>query len=81
MGVQRKNNDIMSWVCNSSILLEKVKYQVFKHSFSTKGRGRGLGTYSMKLLGETCLGGKVDFTSTEAEGTIFFIRLPKNGQD
>jgi len=51
--------------------------QVFKRSFSTKpGRGRGLGTFGMKLLGEGYLGATVGFGSTEADGTTFFLRLP-----
>lgn len=39
--------------------------------------GRGIGTYSMKLLGEHYLRGQVDFTSDEANGTIFTITLPR----
>jgi len=34
-----------------------------------------LGTYSMKILGEQSLGGTVDFTTSETEGTTFFIIL------
>jgi signal transduction histidine kinase len=30
----------------------------------------------MRLLGERYLGGKVDFTSSAAGGTVFSIRLP-----
>ena len=36
---------------------EDVKLQIFQRSFSTKGPGRGLGTYSMKLLTERYLKG------------------------
>lgn len=51
--------------------------RVFQRSFSTKGgRGRGLGTHAMKLLGERYLGGEVSFASTPAAGTTFSIRLP-----
>jgi sensor histidine kinase regulating citrate/malate metabolism len=49
--------------------------QVFMRSFSTKGTQRGLGTYSMKILGEQHLGGTVDFTTSDTEGTTFFIIL------
>ena len=55
----------------------ETQLQIFERSFSTKGKGRGLGTYSMKLLGEDYLKGKVDFTSDEVLGTTFFISLPK----
>jgi hypothetical protein len=65
------------WVNNKSIMPDDIKIQVFQRSFSTKAINRGLGTYSMKLLGEKYLKGKVGFSSTLAEGTYFFIDLPK----
>jgi sensor histidine kinase regulating citrate/malate metabolism len=57
---------------------KSTQLQVFQRSFSTKARGRGLGTYSMKLFGEGCLGGSVWFTTSEAAGTTFSISLPLN---
>ncbi len=64
-------------VWNAGPLDPKVALQIFRRSFSTKpGPGRGLGTFSMKLFGERYLGGTVDFTSNDADGTTFFIRLP-----
>jgi sensor histidine kinase regulating citrate/malate metabolism len=51
--------------------------QLFQRSFSTKGTGRGLGTYSIRLLTENYLEGKVSFVSNEAEGTVFSIELNK----
>lgn len=65
------------WVKNKAVMPEEVKLQVFQRTFSTKGINRGLGTYSMKLLGEKYLKGNVHFVSSEAEGTIFYIDLPK----
>ena len=50
--------------------------KIFQRSFSTKGEGRGLGTYSMKLLTERYLGGRVSFTTSADEGTIFKVALP-----
>ncbi|HEY5961531.1 MAG TPA: HAMP domain-containing sensor histidine kinase [Polyangiaceae bacterium] len=65
-------------VWNVGAMPMPVAQQVFKRSFSTKGeRGRGLGTFSMKLLGERYLRGKVGFTSSEQDGTTFFIRVPR----
>ncbi len=64
-------------VWNAGVIAPSLALQVFKRSFTTKGEtGRGLGTFSMKLLGERYLGGTVAFTSTERDGTTFFIRLP-----
>jgi len=63
-------------VHNPSAIAPSARAHIFQRSFSTKGAGRGLGTYSMRLLTENYLGGRVGYTSTESEGTIFFIRLP-----
>jgi signal transduction histidine kinase len=62
-------------VHNSSFIPHDIEMQVFMRSFSTKGTQRGLGTYSMKILGEQHLGGTVDFTTSATEGTTFFIIL------
>jgi hypothetical protein len=65
-------------VWNEGVIPTAVALQIFRRSFSTKAtRGRGLGTYSMKLLGERYLGGVVQFTSSAASGTVFSIRLPR----
>ena len=64
-------------VWNPAVIPEKVQNRIFQRYYSTKGgMGRGLGTFSMKLLGEKYLGGEVDFLSTEAKGTIFTFKLP-----
>jgi len=64
-------------VHNPGHIPPQVAAHVFQRSFTTKGDpGRGLGTYSMKLLGERYLGGKVSFTTDPAQGTTFSIRLP-----
>lgn len=64
-------------VHNPGCMSPEVSERVFQRSFSTKApQGRGLGTYGMKVLGETVLGGKVGFTTSWAEGTGFFIELP-----
>ncbi len=63
-------------VHNPAYMPRSVQLQVFQRSFSTKGSGRGLGTYSMRLLTECYLQGSVSFTSTREAGTHFFLRLP-----
>ena len=70
--------DVVFSVHNPGVMPEHVQLQMFQRSFSTKEEaGRGIGTYSMKLLGERDLGGHVHFVSRLPEGTIFFFRLPK----
>lgn len=71
------DQDITFSVGNPGAIPQQDQLQIFERSFSTKGLGRGLGTFSMKLLGETYLGGKVSFCSDEERGTIFSIRLPR----
>ncbi len=63
-------------VYNPEVIPENVRYQLFQPSFSTKESGRGFGTYSIKLLTERYLAGKVGFTSSEDSGTEFFIVIP-----
>jgi sensor histidine kinase regulating citrate/malate metabolism len=64
-------------VSNPGLIPEQVQLQLFKRSFSTKSaKGRGIGTYSMKLFGERYLGGRVGFESTAEKGTTFWIELP-----
>ena len=63
-------------VRNHSIIPNDIQKQIFQRSFSTKGTSRGLGTYSMKLLGENYLKGKVGFVSNESDRTVFYIELP-----
>ncbi|QAZ66483.1 sensor histidine kinase [Solidesulfovibrio carbinolicus] len=63
-------------VQNAGVIPRSVQMRIFSRSFSTKGVGRGLGTYSIKLLTERYLGGRADFVSTREDGTIFRVRLP-----
>lgn len=64
-------------VWNRQGIPEETARRIFQRNFSTKaGRGRGLGTYAMRLLGETYLRGRVTFTTSEDEGTVFRFWLP-----
>ncbi len=63
-------------VHNAGCMPQTARLQVFQRSFSTKGSGRGLGTYSMKLLSERYLKGTVTFSSSAEAGTTFVVSLP-----
>jgi signal transduction histidine kinase len=66
------DGNISFCVHNKKPMPATIAKRIFQRNFSTKsGIGRGLGTYSMKLFGEEILGGKIDFTSAEEEGTVF----------
>ena len=62
-------------VSNPGAIPQDIQLSIFQKAFSTKGAGRGLGTYGMKLLGETYLKGNVSFMSNEKDGTTFILRL------
>jgi signal transduction histidine kinase len=76
LGCRVAGGEIEFWVHNPGVMPRSVQLQLFQRSFSTKGKGRGLGTYSMKLLSERYLQGAVSFTSTPETGTTFVGRYP-----
>ncbi len=72
----RSINQVIQFSVHNPATIEKnVQLQMFKRSFTTKGVGRGLGTYSMKLLGEKYLKGKVGFESSKQNGTTFYFEI------
>jgi K+-sensing histidine kinase KdpD len=71
-----EDSSILFTVKNQGLIPTEYKSQIFQRSFSTKGRGRGLGTYSIKLLTERYLNGVVGFTSSIENGTEFFVKIP-----
>jgi signal transduction histidine kinase len=76
LGFSRDGSSCRFWVHNPGVMAEEVRRQVFRRYFSTKGRDRGLGTYSMKLLTEEYLRGEVSFTTDALAGTRFIVTLP-----
>jgi signal transduction histidine kinase len=78
LGVRRDADQVEFRVNNPAFMPRDVQLQVFSRSFSTKGAGRGIGTYSMRLLASRYLRGAVDFSSSEAQGTTFRLRLPRD---
>jgi len=76
MGCRVEQTEIVFWVKNTGYIPKVVQLKIFNRTFSTKGEGRGFGTYGIRLLTERYLGGRVDFDSGEASGTIFRVRLP-----
>ncbi|MDO8897067.1 MAG: ATP-binding protein, partial [Bacteroidales bacterium] len=76
LSCSQKEDAVRFAVHNDVYMPKQIQFQLFKRSFTTKGIGRGIGTYSMKLFGEKYLKGEVGFESTENNGTIFFIEIP-----
>ncbi|MGE5313275.1 MAG: ATP-binding protein [Acidobacteriota bacterium] len=75
IGCRAEGASVVFWTKNPGYIPRDVQLQIFQRSYSTKGVNRGLGTYSMKLLGERYLGGKIWFTTEEVSGTTFFFEL------
>ncbi len=78
IGVTAGGGQLDFWVHNHQFMPRDIQLQVFIRTFSTKGKGRGLGTYSIKLLGTRILRGKVWFTTAPNTGTTFHIALPQS---
>lgn len=78
MGCVVRDSQVVFWVNNPSPMPREVQLQLFQRSFSTKGKNRGLGTYSMKLLTERYLHGTISFEVSEEAGTTFYARYPLN---
>ncbi|MCB9418809.1 MAG: HAMP domain-containing histidine kinase [Ardenticatenaceae bacterium] len=76
IGCDRFGGFVRFWVHNPTFMPNHIQLQIFQRSFSTKGNGRGLGTYSMKLLSERYLNGRVTFKSSPNEGTVFIGLYP-----
>lgn len=77
IGCNQAEKDILKfWVHNDKYMDEETQAVVFKRPFSTKGQGRGLGTYSMNLIVRKYLHGTIDFVTKEGQGTTFYIKLP-----
>ena len=64
-------------VHNDAVIPAKQQQRIFIYGNSSKGEGRGLGTYSMKLIGETYLHGRVWFKSEEGFGTEFYFEIDR----
>lgn len=76
IGCEGNGTEASFWVHNPAFIPREVELQIFQRSFSTKGRGRGLGTYSMKLLTERYLKGRIVCVTSPKDGTTFRITLP-----
>lgn len=77
LGSDADGDTVCFTVHDAAVMPPEVQSQIFSRSFSTKGSGRGLGTYSIKLISEKYLHGRVSFVSGPGTGTQFTVRYPK----
>jgi len=72
----RRSGQVWFSVHNAGHIPTEIQSRIFTRLFSTKGAGRGLGTYGMRLLCEGFLAGRVEFQSHPTDGTVFTVTLP-----
>ncbi|MBI5558666.1 MAG: PAS domain-containing sensor histidine kinase [Deltaproteobacteria bacterium] len=78
--LDQDEKNITFCVWNQQVIADDIRPRIFQRHFTTKeGPGRGIGAFSMKLFGENFLKGKVDFTSSTRDGTVFRFSLPLAG--
>jgi signal transduction histidine kinase len=77
LGAEEHPDRFVFWCHNWLSIPPLIQAQMFQRSFSTKGPGRGIGTYSIRLLTERYLGGRVTLTSSPEKGTRFELSFPK----
>lgn len=63
-------------VANSALIPEETRAHLFQPDNSRRGYGHGLGLYSIKLLGEKYLGGRIACQSEPGTGTVFTAEFP-----
>lgn len=73
IGCEIQDGHKIFWVHNNSYIPPEVQSKIFRTVFSTKKRGSGYGTSSIRMITENYLGGWVNFESSKKEGTVFRI--------
>jgi signal transduction histidine kinase len=76
LGCKMVGDKVSFSVASPAFMPGNIQLQVFSRTFSTKGSGRGLGTYSMRLLSQRYLKGSVSFESHPDSGTVFYAQYP-----
>ncbi len=71
----KENNFVIFKISNEAYIPTEDQFRIYKKFFSTKGEGRGLGTYSVKMFTENYLQGTTWF-ETSTKGTTFFVKIP-----
>jgi nitrogen-specific signal transduction histidine kinase len=74
IGCRTGEATVRFWVHNDQMIPVTLRTEIFKQTASSKGHGRGNGTYSIKHLSDL-IDADVYFTSTETDGTVFNLLL------
>ena len=76
LGCDQADSRVSFSVHNNAFIPRDAQLQIFQRSFTTKGEGRGLGTYGARLLTERYLHGEIRFESLAESGTTFTVTYP-----
>ncbi|MBI9011215.1 MAG: HAMP domain-containing histidine kinase [Clostridiales bacterium] len=76
IAIKLEENQVILTVHNDGYIPEDIQHQIFNYSFSTKGSGRGIGTYGMSLIAKRYLEGDIHFESDSVNGTDFILEIP-----
>lgn len=79
--VYENQNLLVIEVKNNKVIPVEEQRNIFSKGYSSKGTGRGLGTYGSKLLLNKYLNGDLTFLSNNEQGTTFFIKVPFNSKE
>ncbi|OEU69875.1 MAG: hypothetical protein BA863_06770 [Desulfovibrio sp. S3730MH75] len=71
----KENSFIIFEISSENFIPKDDQFRIYRKFFSTKGEGRGLGTYSVKMFTDNYLQGTTWF-ETSTEGTTFFVKIP-----
>jgi signal transduction histidine kinase len=63
-------------IWNPMAVPAEVQPHLFRHPYSTRGPGRGMGAYGARLLLERYLGGTLTFATSEQDGTTVTVEIP-----
>lgn len=77
LGADVEDGQVRFWVHNPAYMGEAVRQRIFQRAHTTRGDGRGLGTYAVQRCVEGVLGGRASFVTSEEEGTTFTVALPR----
>ena len=78
LGSAERSDCFVFWCHNPQPIPSAIQATLFRGDFSSKGASRGIGTYSVRLLTERYLGGKVTVKSAPGTGTRFELTFPKD---
>jgi signal transduction histidine kinase len=79
-GVQHDGECVLEVQDTGQGIKDDEKAKIFRFHYSTKDSGSGVGLSIVKMVTEYH-GGRVEFDSTEGQGSLFTLRFPKGRED